>query len=48
MESLNRKELNIPASYIGDAAEVGKILDATQNGFYSAEDIPELVAVVRL
>jgi 2,4-dienoyl-CoA reductase-like NADH-dependent reductase (Old Yellow Enzyme family)/thioredoxin reductase len=34
-----RKELNIPARYIGDASAVGKIVDATQNGFYSAVDL---------
>jgi 2,4-dienoyl-CoA reductase-like NADH-dependent reductase (Old Yellow Enzyme family)/thioredoxin reductase len=34
-----RKELGIPAKYIGDASAVGKILDATQNGFYSAIDL---------
>ena len=34
-----RREMNIQARYIGDAAEVGKILDATQNGFYSAIDL---------
>jgi 2,4-dienoyl-CoA reductase-like NADH-dependent reductase (Old Yellow Enzyme family)/thioredoxin reductase len=33
------KELNIPARYIGDAKEVGKIVDAVQFGYYAGMDL---------
>lgn len=33
------EELGVDARYIGDAKEVGKIVDAVQNGFYAAWDI---------